>query len=184
MLGLQFICAVSSPALILTALISESESLMQGKSLEKKKEELDTAFIPYVADDRLKAPINDNTIARPGGSAKNGFYPTNTPISEYIYDNLLFTITTPEEGDILLKYLTTKSDNLIPILANNIKAILYITPRSTVEFIAFIMLELGKLGLAGGSRRRRKTLRLQARQKPGRRALSHKQVHHKENENP
>ena len=34
----------------------------------------------------------------------------------------------------------------------------------------------------GGSRR--KTLRLQARQKPGRRALSHKQVHHKENENP
>lgn len=35
---------------------------------------------------------------------------------------------------------------------------------------------------AGGNRRR-KTLRLQARQKPGRRALSHKQVHHKQNEN-
>ena len=34
---------------------------------------------------------------------------------------------------------------------------------------------------AGGNRR--KTLRLQARQKPGRRALSHKQVHHKQNEN-
>jgi hypothetical protein len=35
----------------------------------------------------------------------------------------------------------------------------------------------------GGGSRRRKTLRLQARQKPGRRALSHKQVHHEQNEN-
>ena len=41
---------------------------------------------------------------------------------------------------------------------------------------------IAALGKAtGGSRR--KTLRLQARQKPGRRALSHKQIHHKENEN-
>jgi len=42
---------------------------------------------------------------------------------------------------------------------------------------------LGKTPTTGGGNRRRKTLRLQARQKPGRRALSHKQVHHEQNEN-
>ena len=151
------------------------------KKLERKKEELDTAFVPYVDDDRLKTPIDVDTVERRPGSIPKVYYPKNTPISEYIYDNLLFTITTPEEGDTLLNYLNTKSDNLIPILADS-KAILAITPRSTTEFLTFIIQELGKIGLAGGSRRR-KTLRLQARQKPGRRALSHKQVHHKEDEN-
>ena len=158
------------------------EDIKKGKLLEKKKEELDAAFVPYIADDRLNTPIGVGTVERRPGSIPKVNYPINTPISEYIYDNLLFTITSPEEGDTLLGYLKTKSDNLIPILADSKDAILAITPRSTAEFIAFIITELGKIDLAGGSRRR-KTLRLQARQKPGRRALSHKQVHHKEDEN-
>jgi hypothetical protein len=184
-LGVDAFTAFINPLTTLDNMITNPttvDDIKNGKSLETKKEELDAAFIPYVADDRLKAPIGVDTVERPGGSAKNGYYPKNTPLSEYIYDNLLFTITSPEEGDTLLNYLRTKSDNLIPILANNKAAILAITPRSTAEFIAFIIAELGKLGLAGGSRRR-KTLRLQARQKPGRRALTHKQVHHKEDEN-
>lgn len=184
-LGVDAFTEYMNPLTTLDNMITNTkmvEDIKKGKLLEKKKEELDAAFVPYIADDRLNTHIGVGTVERRPGSIPKVNYPINTPISEYIYDNLLFTITSPKEGDTLLEYLNTKRDNLIPILANNKAAILAITPRSTAEFTAFIITELGKIGLAGGSRRR-KTLRLQARQKPGRRALTHKQVHHEQNEN-
>lgn len=78
-------------------------------------------------------------------------------------------------------YLTSKTvDDLLKM--NTVLAANVVRPFGKFTNQKAIDAAIAALGKAtGGSRR--KTLRLQARQKPGRRALSHKQVHHKENEN-
>jgi hypothetical protein len=74
-------------------------------------------------------------------------------------------------------YLTGKSENELL----KIESVLAADSSKTITDSPALDAALSKTTTTGGSRR--KTLRLQARQKPGRRALTHKQVHHEQNEN-
>jgi hypothetical protein len=184
---------------------SVKKSVIDGKKLEVMKARIAKLYYENYQDARLTNLIGRTDVPKSGKSKPNGSkytYPANTSISEYIYNNLLMNFGTAEEGGKLLDILTDRASQVIPILAKNIPNILnlkreasyltiFIKQRLTPPLdldeeekklvAAGIIVPSVASGVLGGSRR--KTLRLQARQKPGRRALSHKQVHHKENEN-
>ena len=180
-------------------------SVIDGKKLEVMKARIAKLYYENYQDARLINPIGRTDVPKSGKSKPNGSkytYPADTSISEYIYNNLLMNFTSDTEGRKLLDILTNRASQVIPILAKNIPNILnlkreasyltiFIKQRLTPPLdldeeekklvAAGIIVPSVASGVLGGSRR--KTHRLQARQKPGRRALSHKQVHHKENEN-
>jgi len=186
------------------------KSAIDGKKLEVMKARIAKLYYDFYQSNeefgpRLATEIGRTDVLKSVKTKQNGspnYYSSNTSISDYIYNNLLMNFPSDTEGQKLLEILTDRASQVIPILAGNITDILrlrreasfltifikqHLTPRLELDEDEKKLLADGiyvpsvASGVLGGSRR--KTLRLQARQKPGRRALSHKQVHHKENEN-
>jgi len=122
-------------------------------------------------------------------------YDKNKSISEYIKDVYLKNIDV-NQGNELYDLLDTTENvsTLTTAFTTNSLDILNIDPSKDavnnflqhINYVVDPSSGVAPVGiyrttpLTGGNRR--KTLRLQSRQKPGRRALSHKQVHHKEDE--
>ena len=184
---------------------SVKQSIIAGRNLEIMKARIAKLYYENYQDPTLATQIGRSDVPKSGKSKPNGSkytYDSNTSISDYVFNNLLMTCENAEEGQKLLNILSDWRDQVISILTNNIPDILRLK-RAAIYLIIFIKQRLPKEegvldtheeelvtrgiyvppapGMLGGSRR--KTLRLQARQKPGRRALSHKQVHHKEDKN-
>jgi hypothetical protein len=180
---------------------TQKDDMKRANQIEVVKSAIAKLYYEQYQDAQLITSIGPG-VPKSGKSKPNGSkytYPADTSISEYVFNNLLMNFTSDTEGQKLLDILTDRASQVIPILAENIPDILRLK-REAIYLIIFIKQHLTPLlelddkekeldaagitvpsGVLGGSRR--KTLRLQARQKPGRRALSHKQVHHKENEN-
>ena len=175
----------------------QKDDMIRANQIEVVKSAIATLYYAQYQDERLTNAIGSG-VPKSGKSKPNGSkytYPTDTSISEYVYHNLLMNLGDAAEGRKLIDILDNNASRVVPILANNIPDILKLT-RAAIYLIIFIKSRLdppldldaeekkaAAVVTTGGGNRRRKTLRLQARQKPGRRALSHKQVHHKENEN-
>jgi hypothetical protein len=147
----------------------------------------------------------DGVTAGVPGSTKEKTYNKDVPLSTYIKETFLDNIVNTEQGNEL--YALLNNDGVVSEFIDSVtkytRDFLNIDPTTdaTANFLTYFKFHTGSatggprivppnsifrpdhLEIEGGGRRRRKTLRLQARQKPGRRALSHKQVHHEQNEN-
>ena len=147
----------------------------------------------------------DGVTAGVPGSTKEKTYNKDVPLSTYIKETFLDNIVNTEQGNEL--YALLNNDDVVSEIIDSVtkytRDFLNIDPTTdaTANFLTYFKFHTGSatggprivppnsifrpdhLEIEGGGRRRRKTLRLQARQKPGRRALTHKQVHHEQNEN-
>ena len=159
----------------------------QSRQLEEIKYGLNDVFNTYYKA-KLTGTIGKADVAKITNPSETNttYYEPTTTIFDYIKDKLLVNITDRSEGDSLYTLLYTNRDTLPTILNRPDSIATLIEYSNTDAFIQFIRSKTTTAtatATATGGSRRRKTLRLQARQKPGRRALTHKQVHHKEDEN-